>query len=62
MLKINLNLFIQFEGFTYLVVPSFFVVEDDSWTETPCRINAGTGDRDCSQVNHEHGKPNWKGC
>lgn len=54
--------FVQKLRFTYLVVPGFVVVEDHSWSETPCRVNAGSSDRDCSQVNHEDGKPNGKWC
>ena len=36
-----------------------FVV-DDGGTETPGRVDAGSGDGDGCQMNQEHCKPNWE--
>jgi len=46
----------------YLVIPGFLVVEDNGWSETPGGVNAGSGNGDGSQVNHEHSKSNGKWC
>lgn len=43
-------------GWTYLVVPCLFVVVDHSRPEAPGRVDSGASDRDCGQVDHEHGK------
>lgn len=43
-----------------MVIPGFLLVVDHGGSETPGRVNAGAGDRDGGQVNHEHGKSNGK--
>lgn len=46
--------------FTDVVIPRFVFVVDDSGSETPSRVDASASDWDGGQVNHEHGKSNWK--
>ena len=43
-----------------MIIPGFLIVDDDSSTKAPSRVDASTGNRDCGQVDHEHSKPNWK--
>lgn len=47
-------------GASYMIIPGFFIVDDDGCTKAPGRVDAGTSNRDCGQVDHEHSKPNWK--
>ena len=37
-----------------MVIPSSLIVVDDGRTQTPRRIDAGSGDRDGGQMNQEH--------
>lgn len=45
-----------------MVIPSRVLVVDDGCTKTPSRVDTGSGDGDCSQVDQEHGEPNWQRC
>ena len=48
--------------YTNLVIPGLLIVVDNSSPQTPGRVDTGASDRNSGQVNHEHGKPNWKRC
>ncbi|BAS90123.1 Os04g0521001 [Oryza sativa Japonica Group] len=41
-------------------MPCLVLVVDHRSSQAPCRVDAGAGDRDRGQVNHEHREPNWK--
>ena len=43
-----------------MVIPGLVVVVDDSSAQAPGRVDAGTGDRDGGQVDHEHREPDWE--
>ena len=43
-----------------MVVPRLLVVEDDGRSDAPGRVDAGAGDRDRRQVDHEHGEADWQ--
>ena len=43
-----------------MVIPGLVVVVDDSSAQAPGRVDAGAGDRDGGQVDHEHREPNWE--
>ena len=43
-----------------MITPGLGLVVDDSSPETSSRVDSGSGDGDCGQVNHEHSKPNWE--
>lgn len=43
-----------------LVIPGLVVVVDDGSSQAPGRVDAGTGDRDSGQVDHEHREPDWQ--
>ena len=45
---------------TYLVIPGFVIVVDDGSTKAPSRVDTSSSDRNGTQVNHEHGEPNWQ--
>lgn len=45
-----------------LVIPCLLLVVYHGGSQTPRRVNSGSGHRNCGQVNHEHSKPNWKRC
>ena len=42
---------------TYVVVPWLVLVVDDGGAEAPGGVDAGAGDGDGGQVDHEHGEP-----
>lgn len=44
------------------MIPSAFLVEDDSRTKTSSWINASSGNGDGSQVNQKHSETNWQRC
>ena len=48
------------KGCTYMVIPSVLPVVDDGSSETPGRINAGSGDGNGGQMDQKHCKPNGK--
>jgi hypothetical protein len=43
-----------------VVIPGLVVVVDDSSAQAPGRVDAGAGDRDGGQVDHEHREPDWE--
>lgn len=43
-----------------MVIPSMTLVVDDSSSETPSRVNAGSSDWNSGQVHQEDSKPNQK--
>lgn len=43
-----------------MVIPGLVVVVDHSSAKAPGRVDAGAGDRDRGQVDHEHREPDWK--
>ena len=45
---------------TYVVVPWLVLVVDDGGAEAPGGVDAGAGDGDGGQVDHEHGEPDGK--
>ena len=45
---------------TYVVIPGLVVVVDHGGAEAPGRVDAGAGDGDRGQVDHEHGEPDGK--
>ncbi len=45
---------------SYMVVPRLLVVEDDGRSDASGRVDAGAGDRDRRQVDHEHGEADWQ--
>lgn len=50
------------ERYTNLVIPGFVLVEDNGRSEAPSGVDAGAGDRDGGQVNHEDRKSNREWC
>lgn len=45
---------------SYVVIPWLALVEDYGSSETPCRVNSGSGDGNGGQMYHEHGESDWK--
>jgi hypothetical protein len=45
---------------TYVVIPGLVVVVDHGGAQAPGRVDAGAGDGDGGQVDHEHREPDWK--
>jgi hypothetical protein len=43
-----------------VVIPWFVLVVDDGGAEAPGGVDAGAGDGDGGQVDHEHGEPDGK--
>jgi len=43
-----------------LVIPGLVLVVDHGGAEAPGRVDAGAGDGDRGQVDHEHGEPDGK--
>lgn len=41
----------------YLIIPCFFLVVDHGSSKAPSRVDSSAGNRDRSQVHHEHSKP-----
>lgn len=46
----------------YMVIPCLFLAIDHGSSKASSRINTSSGDRNGGQVNHEHGKSDWKWC
>ena len=46
---------------TYVVIPGLVLVVDDGGAQAPGRVDAGAGDGDGGQVDHEHGEPDGEG-
>lgn len=46
------------DDYTYMVVPSFLIVEYDSSTKASSWINPSSSNGDSSQMHHEHSEPN----
>ena len=44
-----------------LIIPGLVLVVDDGGPEAPGRVDAGAGDGDGGQVDHEHGEANREG-
>ena len=47
--------------FTHVVRPGMVLVVNDGGAKAPRRVDAGAGDRDGGQVDHEHGEPDGEG-
>lgn len=43
-----------------MVIPGLVVVVDHGGAQAPGGVDAGAGDGDRGQVDHEHGEPDWK--
>ena len=43
-----------------MVIPGLVLVVDHGGAEAPGRVDAGAGDGDRGQVDHEHGEPDGK--
>ena len=43
-----------------MVIPGLVLVVDHAGAEAPGRVDAGAGDGDRGQVDHEHGEPDGK--
>jgi len=50
------------ERYTNLVIPGFSLAVDNGGSETPSGVDAGAGDRNRGQVNHEDRKSNRERC
>jgi hypothetical protein len=46
---------------TYVVIPWLVLVVDDGGAQAPGRVDAGAGDGDGGQVDHEHGEADGEG-
>jgi hypothetical protein len=47
-------------AYTYMVIPGLLVVVDYSSSQAPGWVDAGAGDGDGGQVNHEHREADWQ--
>lgn len=45
-----------------MVIPSLVLVENDSSSKAPSRVDASSGNWDGRQMNQEHRESNWKWC
>ena len=43
-----------------MVIPGVLLIVDDRRSETPRRVNTGSGNGDRGQVHQEHREPNWQ--
>ena len=45
-----------------MIIPGLVLVVDHSSSETPGRVNTGSGDRNGGKMNHENSKSNGERC